>query len=73
MNIEIIKEEIERREQLVAGHKNNIVALENAKNLVHDLEEKIISFNEEKLVADIEELKEIIAYFTKDNNEQEVE
>lgn len=73
----IIEKEILAREERITAHENDVVALEDARmaledarKLVADLEAKVISFNKDELVAEIEELK---TYLPKEENEEEVE
>lgn len=66
----IIEKEILAREERITAHENDVVALEDARKLVADLEAKVISFNKDELVAEIEELR---TYLPTEENEEEVE
>lgn len=66
----IIEKEILAREERITAHENDVVALEDARKLVSDLEAKVISFNKDELVAEIEELR---TYLPTEENEEEVE
>lgn len=63
----IIEKEILAREERITAHENDVVALEDTRKLVADLEAKVISFNKDELVAEIEELK---TYLPKEENEE---